>query len=1026
MMKKSIICKLFLLWAILSAGIMSAQTLKGVVSDASGPLPQVNVNVKGTAINTVTDLDGKFSINKVDTKAILVFSYIGYAAKEVAVSGNSNLQVTMKSDMNTLNEVVVVGYTSQKKGSINGAVSTVDMADIAKTRVSDVGQALQGQVAGVSVSANTGAPGDGIKIRVRGETTFGASNDALFVIDGVATRDISFLNPNDVKSMTVLKDAASTAIYGSRAAGGVVIITTKSGVKGKTSFDVDYYSGLHFATNLPKMLNANQYLTAKDQAWHNTIGNSASATSPYAADKARGSVNGIPLADTNWQNELFNTGMSKNFQASASGGSDKVQYLISGGYFGQDGIVVENHDKLQRINFRSNINAELTDRFRVGTNLQVSYLKQDKLSSSGDAPGVIRHALLRPPVLGVYKATTDPTYSANDPYTDLAFYTGASNGWNSNYEYTSNPIAIVHYTNDVRETFQTFGNIFGEVALLKDKSLKFKSNLGVDISFNHNKNFGENFGDANISDVNNTYYGMGRNNRPNSLNENAGQTMAFTFSNTLNYVKTYNEKHSVNVLLGMENINSKSSAIGGSRANYENSTPQFQYLDYGNTALNVWSSGSASSWDLLSYFGSGSYGYDSKYFVSGTVRADASSRFGPNNRWGYFPSASAGWVISKEEFMQKADWISNLKLRASWGKSGNQEIPDFAWLNLYTLGTNPQLTRIGNPDIKWETTTQKNIGIDLSVMQNKLTFSTDYFTKMTDDILLRVVPPGLVGSFDPTIINSGSVSNKGLEFAVNFKNNDHQFKYNVNANLSTLTNRVEKLNTNVASLIDDATHTQTVVGQPISAYYGYQFDGIYQNAAEINTQLFTSTNGVKPGDIKFKDINADGKIDANDRTFIGSPIPKVTYGLAFSSSYKNFDFSFMLQGVEGVDRYNDLKQILNYDTRPFNSMTSVLNSWTGEGSTNTTPRLSFNDVGGSKVSSVFVEDASYLRLKNIEVGYTFDKKVIGIDNLRLYVSGQNMLTFTKYTGLDPESTSLIDKGTYPQSKAIIFGIKVKL
>lgn len=1020
-MRKNIIYKLVLLGIILSGSIIHAQTVKGVVSDNSGPLPQVNVTVKGTAINTVTDLDGNYTVNNVGSNAILVFSYIGFLTKEIPVNGNSVVNVVLVNDSQKLDEVVVVGYTSQKKASITGAVSSVNMDDLSKTRVSDVAQALQGQIAGVFVAANTGAPGDGIKLRIRGEGTLG-NNDVLYVIDGVPTRDISFLNQTDVKTMTVLKDAAAGAIYGSRAAGGVVLITTKNGIKGMTSFDVELYSGMHFATNLPNMLNADQYLTVKDQAWHNTAGNSASAISPYAADRSR-----TDLADTDWQDKLFTTGMSKNLQISASGASEKVQYLISGGYFGQDGIVVENHDQFKRFNFRTNVNAEISSRFKVGTNVQMSYAKQDKLSSSGDVPGVIRHALIRPPVLGVYKDVNDPTYSERNPYTDLPFYTGPNDGWSKNYEYSSNPIAIVHFTDDKRNTFQTFGNIYGEYALLGDKSLKFKSNLGVDIKFSHNKNFAENFGDANISDPSNQYYGLGRNNRPNNLDENRGQDMTFTFSNTLNYVKTLNDIHSINFLLGMENINSKQSAIGGSRQNFDNTSDPFRYLDYGSTT-NAYSSGSANNWSLLSYFASGTYGYDNKYFATATMRADASSRFGPNNKWGYFPSVSAGWVVSKESFMENADWISNLKLRASWGQAGNQELPNNAYETLVSSsGGVVNVVRYGNPDLKWETTTQTNIGLDLGILKNKLSFTTDYFTKTTNDILLTVGLPAVsVGVINRTYVNAGEVNNKGFEFGLNFKNYDHEFKYGINGNIATLTNRVNKLQEFVKNITDDYSHTKTEVGQPISSYYGYQFDGIYQNAAEVSSHLFSNSNGSQPGDIKFKDLNADGQINADDRTFIGNPIPKVTYGINFNAEYKNFDISFLLQGVEGVDRYNDLKQILDYDSRPFNSTTAVLNSWNGEGSSNTTPRVTFNNNGGGHVSSVFVEDASYLRLKNLEIGYTFNQSVLGLKNLRLYASGQNLFTITNYTGLDPESTSLIDKGTYPQSKSFIFGAKVKL
>jgi TonB-linked SusC/RagA family outer membrane protein len=1006
---------------------VTAQTqdikISGKITSATGePLPGVTIGVKNTTTMTTTDVNGSFTL-VVPSDAVLVITYVGFKKQEVAVAGKTQLAITMDAEVNTLGDVVVVGYTSQKKASISGAVATVDMNDLSKTRISDAAQALQGQVAGVFVAANTGAPGDGIKIRIRGEGTLG-NNEVLYIVDGVPTRDISFLNPSDIKSMTVLKDASATAIYGSRAAGGVVVITTNTGQKGKTNISVDYYSGFYTATHLPEMLNADQYLTVKDLAWHNTAGNSPTAISPYKADRVR-----TDLANTDWLDELFTGGISKNLQVSASGGSESVQYLIAAGYYGQDGIVVEKNDQYQRFNFRANVNANISDRLKVGTNLQISYAKQDKLSSSGDAPGVIRHALLRPPVLSVYKNATDPTWSAANPYTDLPFYlnNNSNGGWSKNYEFASNPIAIVHFTDDKRNTYQTFGNVYGEYAFLGDKSLRFRTNLGVDIAFYHNKKFAENFGDDNDNDPGELYPGQGRNNKPNNLDENFGQTMTFTFSNTLNYLKTINGKHSINALLGTENISSKSSGIGGSRQNYDNSTDPFRYLDYGSTG-NLYNGGSASNWNLLSFFASGTYGYDNKYFATGTIRADASSRFGPNNKWGYFPSVSAGWLISKESFMEDIRWVNNLKLRASWGKSGNQEIPDHAYETVVTkVGGVVNTIRYGNPDIKWESTAQTNVGLDVTVAKNKLSFSADYFIKRTDDILLAVGLPAVsVGVINKTFVNAGQVTNKGFEFGVNYDNNDHAFKYGINANIATLTNRVNALQTFVKSIIDDGTHTKTEVDQPISSYYGYVFQGIYQNAAEVTSHLFLNANGTQPGDIKFKDVNGDGQINANDRTFIGNPIPRTTYGFSFSAEYNRFDFSFLLQGVQGVDRYNDLKQILNYDTRPFNSTTSVLDSWHGEGTSNTTPRVTFNNNGGGNVSSVFVEDASYLRLKNIEIGYTFNTSRMKIKSLRLFASGQNLFTSTKYTGLDPESTSLIDKGTYPQSRAFIVGAKINL
>lgn len=1024
-MNQKNISYLFLICTILFGNIIYAQTIKGVVSDATGPLPQATVFVKGTSTSTFTDINGEYTITA-EPNTVLVFSYIGYLSKEITVTGSSDINVVLAEDTKQLEEVVVVGYVGQKKNSISGAVTQVNLDDASRTRIPDVAQALQGQVAGVFVAANTGAPGDGIKIRVRGEGTLG-NNDVLYVVDGVPTRDISFLNMNDVKSMTVLKDAASAAIYGSRAAGGVVIITTKQGAEGKATLSVDFFTGIHYATNLPTLLNGGQYMDVKERAWNNTY----TGENPYTRDRTTRN-----LANTDWLDELFNTGISNNFQISASGATDKVRYLISGGYYGIDGIVVEKNDQYKRVNFRSNISADISDRFTVGSNVQISFQSQDKLSSSGDAPGVIRHALIRPSVLGVYKDAGDPTYSARDPYTDLPFYVHpdrATGGFSENYEYSSNPLAIVHFTDDKRERFQVFGNVFAEYSLLSDKSLKFRSNLGVDLTFSHNKNFAENYGDDNITDPASPYFGLGlgRNNLPNSLNENRGQDVTFTWSNTFNYVKTFGV-HSINALAGSELIKNKQSAIGGARSNYDNTTDPFRYLDFGGLGSDVfprpYSSGSETSWSLVSFFGSATYGFNEKYFATATIRADGSSRFGPNNKWGYFPSIGGNWIISNEDFLKESNVLSYLRLRASWGQAGNQEIPLNAYQTLVnTTGGSVNIVRYGNPDLKWETTTQTNLGIDFSFLDNKLSFSADYFNKTTEDILLAVKLPSLaVGEIESTLVNAGEVENKGFEFAVNFKNNDNEFKYGVNANLATLKNNVNKLYTRVKNIDDTGTRTRTQAGQPISAYYGYVFDGIYQNQAEVNSTLYSDTNGAQPGDMKFRDLNGDGRIDADDRTFIGNPIPEFTYGINFNASYKNFDISFLWQGVSGVDRYNDMIQILDYDSRPFNSTTDVLGAWNGEGTSNTTPRLTFARNGGGEVSSKFVEDASYLRLKNVELGYTFNNAFKGLTNMRIYVSGQNLLTFTDYKGLDPESTSLIDKGTYPQSAAFIFGARLTL
>jgi len=1015
---------LFLVIVVCAALGLHAQTtinVKGSVKDAltSEELIGVTVLVAETGAGTVTDVNGNFELN-VPVNSTLRISYVGYSNQEVLITNQTFLEINLQPETQLIDELVVVGYSAQKKSTLTGAVAPVNVDDMERRRVGDVRQALQGQVAGVQVTQSTGAPGDEIDIRIRGEGTIG-NNNPLYIVDGVPTRELAFINPSDIASMTVLKDASAAAIYGSRASAGVIVITTKNGVAGKTVFELNYYGGIQHATNLPKMLNSEQYLNVVEKAWNNA---GYAGTNPYTGDRGRSD-----FANTDWLDELFEPGYSQNIQMTASGGSDKLQYLLSVGYIGQDGIVVYDNDKYKRFNFRANINTKLTDRIKVGTNMQLSYAIQDKLSSKGDAPGIIRHALLRPPVIPVFKSLDDPTYSERDPFSDLPFYVHNNRdagGWESDkYEWTQNPIALAYFTDDTRSHFKTFGNLFGEISFLPEKELTFRTNVGIDLNFRHEKAFFTNFGDDDgaASEIDRGR-GLGRQNRPNGLDEYRGEELTFTWNNTLSYDKIFN-LHSLNALVGSEFITNYGSGINASRRRYEYDSEKFRYIDFGSTEQDLWNGGSGSEWALMSYFASLTYVYDMRYMITANFRSDASSRFAENNRWGYFPSLSAGWKLSEEQFLKKQDWLSDLKLRASIGQLGNQEIDNYAYLTLIKKeGDKYLISRYGNPDLKWETTTQYNVGLDAGFMRNRLYFTVDYFQKYTTDILLPISLPSIVGDVEPTIVNAGEVSNRGWEFGVTLRNSEKAFKYNVNANVSTVRNRVEKLHPNLPSLVGAVTRTEA--GQPLNAYYGYLFEGIYQNEDEIKTHLYGVPNPLSvPGDIRFKDINNDGRIDDNDRDFIGNPNPGLLYGLNLSGSYKNFDMAVLFQGVGNVDRYNDAKKIVDYDTRPFNYTTNILNAWDGEGSTNTIPRVSFTDNGSSKVSSIFVEDASYLRLKNVEIGYSFHNvKRLGLQNIRVYLSGQNLFTLTDYTGLDPESTDLIDMGTYPQSRTYILGINL--
>jgi TonB-dependent starch-binding outer membrane protein SusC len=988
-------------------GIITGQVIDSATRQ---PLAGVNVIVEGTRLGTITRDDGTFTIGGVPAGTHTVRARrIGYGSVPMVVNVSDGATVSLSFALDkraaVLDQVVVVGYATQKKASITGSVATVTAADVETRRVADVAQALQGQVAGLQVTQSTGAPGEEISIRIRGEGTIG-NNSPLFIVDGIPSRDISFLSPADVESYTVLKDASAASIYGSRASAGVIVITTKTGQRGKSSFDANYYSGIQRATNLPTMLNSTQYMNKMVEAWNNS---GYTGVNPYIAQQAR-----TDLANTDWLHELFDVGKSQNVQLSARGGSDKIQYLMSGGYNRQDGIIIYANDRYQRLNFRTNINAGLSDRLNIGTNLLLSYAMQDKLSSKGDAPGIIRHALIRPPIIPVYKDPADPTYSAKDPFTDLPFFAKPWDNSKNLFEFGANPVALAYYANDQRNNFKTFGNIYAEYALLS--ALKFKSNLGLDLNLRHNKALNQNFGDDNGGgsglDV-----GTGRQNRPTGLNEDRGQETTVTWNNTLNYGKEF-LRHDVSALVGSEYITNYSSSIGASRQRFDYIRENFQYLNYGGLADQN-NGGSAAEWGLFSLFSSATYMFDTRYMITANFRADASSRFAENNKWGYFPSVSVGWRISNESFMQKFDWLSDLKLRASTGKLGNQEIDNYAFLTLLRRsGDQFLISRYGNPDLKWETTSQQDLGLDMGFLSNKLYVTADYFVKKTSDILLPISLPSIVGNVSPTIVNAGQVTNKGVELGMNFRNSYGPFNYAVNANVATLRNNVDQLHPNLPNIVGDVY--RTAVGHPLASFYGYKAIGIFQDQTEINSYLSGTLNPPdKPGDIKFADLNGDGKIDDNDRTFLGSSIPKTSYGFNMSGDYRRFDLSMFFQGVSGVQKYNDAKQITDYDSRPFNHSIAVLGAWSGPGTSNTIPRTTFNDNGSSKKSSIFVEDASYFRLKNVELGYSLTPA------RRFYVSGQNLFTKTNYTGLDPESTDILDRGTYPQMKSFLFGINAK-
>ena len=1008
----------------------TATPVTGVVHDASGNrLIGVTVTVKGSTIAVQTDAEGKFSID-VSDKGVLIFSTVGYKTLEVPVNGETSMNVQMESNNKELNEVVVVGYQTRRRGDLSGSVSVVNVGGISKLPDLSVDQALEGKVPGVRVTQNTGQPGEGVQVRIRGVGTIG-DNNPLFIVDGVPTKDgINFLSVNDIESIVVLKDASAASIYGARAANGVVLITTKEGKRGKAQFNYSGYGGIQTHGDLPKMANTAEYVELYNEAADN---DNAGVTNPaLIRPKIPATIN---VANTDWLKAIFQKGQIQSYQLSVRGGNDKTLYYISANYFKQDGIIINSW--YERYSVLSKLNIDLTDKLSIANNINISYSKKNAIGSSGDGYGgnggsVVRYALFRTPAI--------PIFDSAGVYSDLPLYPAFfGDGYN--------PVALAAKTDNKEIQYRVFTNFYAEYKILKN--LKFKSDVGVDAIITDDKRFDENYG-TNL-----------RINNPSRLTVSTSTSMHVIWNNTLIYDKTFNGVHKITVLAGTEAISNKNKSLIGTDQGFANQSPSFRYIGNGNaTPGSNPSFQSQNESALFSLFGNANYVYSNRYLLSANVRRDGSSKFGPDNKYGTFISGSAGWNAHNEKWVQDhLPAISKLKVRASYGQLGNDEIPDYSFVsiigNLYnypfgqTSSSNPGSTivSLGNPKIKWESQTQADAGLDIGIWQDKLNLTVDYFIKTTSDMLIGIPFPLIGGSAKPPFFNAGKVENKGLEVDINYKNNDHLFKYDVGINFSTIANKVLSLSSGqpiAGGRIDNNYNaTLTTVGEPIGSFYLYEADGIFQNAADVFASAYQGKN-IQPGDVKFKDQNGDGIIDENDRTFLGSAIPKYTFGATANLEYKNFDLSVFFQGQYGNKIYSQVNMDIEGFYRAFNVTQRVYDErWHGEGTSNTMPLVSFKDASNNKYpSSRFLEDGSYLRLKNVQIGYTIPEKIINrvhIKSLRIYVTGQNLWTLTKYTGLDPEMTisdnvkrdtyggdvgAGIDWGTYPSARSYIIGLNL--
>ena len=1021
--------RIFLLMSLFAfvclANAQTQSTITGKVKDAATGefLMGVNVRVDGTTTGTSTGLDGDYSI-KVSDNATLIFSYMGYETQKIKLNGQKVLNVALGEKTELMDEVVVVGYTSMKRRDVLGAVSKIDSKSINALPVSSTAQALQGRIAGVQVSNATGAPGAGVSVRVRGVGSISSSNDPLYIVDGIPVEDaLNSISPGDIENISVLKDASSAAIYGSRANNGVVLITTKTGKKGKAQITYHGQFGFQTHANLIEMANTAEYIDIYNQAVDADNAGSSIKRTRLAGDYLNG------LADVDHVASIFQTAPIYSQELSVSGGNDKTNYMISGTYFNQEGII--RNSGYNRATLRANINSDVKNWLKVGFNMSGSLGNTRSVSSSGDGYGnseggsVVRYAMFRNPAIpikdGAGQYIDKPsTYFGNSIY-DTFFGDGY------------NPVALAENTDRKKTEEGLFSRIYATFKL--PFNLSWTNNFGIDYKNYKYKVYNASWGDDN------------RINNPNSVTVDHSRNLGWTFNTLLNWNKTFNEVHNLSVMAGFEAIRSPGESMSNSDQDFPVWNKDVLYIG-GGTGEKV-SKESEYSSTLASFFGQASYDYRSRYYVSGTIRRDGSSKFVGDNRWGTFYSASAGWNIEQEAFMQDVTVINKLKLRAGYGSIGNQNIGNYAYSDIYSSNYNYPFggtsvsgyaqTKLGNPNLKWETSNQFNVGLDLELLKGSFAFSVDFYNKITKDMLVQAPLPPSIGDAEPYWINNGKVLNRGVDLEFMYRKDYKDGGFDVTLNAGFLKNEVLALNAPiVGGRVDNGIYaTKTEVGYPIGSFFMYEMDGIFQNEAEILTSAYQGAN-IKPGDVKFVDQDNNGTIDENDRVHVGSAIPKMTMGLTLNGYWKGFDLNIFFQGAFGQKIYNQILTDSEGFYRGFNVTKRYYdNHWTGEGSTNEYPRASWSaKSNNARVSTRFLEDGSYMRLKNIQLGYTFKTNHWGIDRLRLYLSATNLFTITKYSGFDPEMTvsanstsegdraAGIDWGTYPAARTYTFGVNL--
>jgi TonB-linked SusC/RagA family outer membrane protein len=1039
---------ILMFFACINIALAQTTTVKGKVSDSKGEaLPGVTVKVNGTNNATITDANGNYSLNA-NANSELTFSYVGFTTQTERVGSNGVLNISLVDAVGSINEVIVVGYGAQKKSVVTGAISSVRAADLENQPVTRIEQSLQGRTSGLTIAVGSGQPGASSTVRLRGFTSFGNDkNNPLWVIDGVIIDNggIGFLNQTDIESIEVLKDAASAAIYGTRAAAGVILITTKKGKTGQMNISYSGYYGTQAPAKKLDVLNATQYATLRNQALVNA-GKPAQFADPT-----------IFGAGTDWQELIFNRSAPKqNHEFSVNGGSEKANYFASFGYSDIRGVVATPISKWNRANIRINTTFKPVKWISFGENLGYSHSVNSGVGEvNREFGGQLSSAINLDPITPAYidNMTTQAAFVGPNA-ASLAAQTRADDGrlyGVSPYvlQEMKNPLAVIHNRlGNYNWDHNIVGNAFADFEPIK--GLRIHTSFGTKLAF---------YGGDSFTPI--AFYNTATTINKSSLSRNENYSINWNIENTVSYNRIFG-KHNVTLLVGEGEY--KDNNARGVSVTYQNiPATTFDQASFRFNALaadRTTSGSDGTDHRINSLFSRLQYNYDEKYLLTALVRRDGSSRFGDNYKFGYFPSVSVGWVPTLESFFPKNDIINTLKIRASYGVTGNDGIPDFSYVPVigaggqrnYIFGTT-EVVNIGyspgapaNPDLRWEETAQLDFGIDAVFLQN-FTFTADVYNKKTSGILQNPIIPGYAG-YGSFAQNVADIENRGLELELGYRNRFGDFNFGVNGNISFYQNKVTKLLPGVNFIEDNSATfqnfgnvTRTGLGLPYQQYFGYRPVGIFQTQAEVDS--YVGKDGTtklqataKPGDLKFANLNGDNIIDGNDRDYIGNPNPTVSYGLTINLGYKNFDFTAFGSGSGGNQVFQGLRRL---DISSANYQTKYLNAWTPTNTSATLPRIVDGDPNGSysKFTNLYLESGNFFKLRTIQLGYTFPKAMTGkwgMKNLRVYVLSENLFTLTKYTGYDPElgvspdsgggAQFGIDRGAYPQARSFLMGINV--